>query len=539
MGIIDRLSTAWTVFTGSQEIQKSNSGEIDLEKSQASRESKAYVEDPLGFIQAMGYKSRPYSLSFEILRRMATKNSVIASIINTRVNQVSTFSTPARFNKDSVGFEIRLRDPNKTPEKEDLEIITAIEQFLENTGYHKDTSRDDFDTFIRKIVRDRLTYDQVCYEIVPDKKGRPSEFYAVDASTIRIANEDIKESYSEFSDDIKGVKNKEEVRYVQVLSGQIRSLFTSDEMGFSISNPRTDINVSGYGFSELEMLIQQITSHLWAEEYNGRFFSQGGTTKGILNLKGAAHAPISPQQIESFKRQWVSQLSGITGAWKTPIVSVDGLEYINVSQSNREMEFEKWMNYLINVSCAVYQIDPAEINFPNRGGAGGSGGGLSEGGVGERIQYSRDKGLRPLLRFIESSINKHIVSKFDQRFVFSFVGFDSKSEKEMLDLKQTKVKTFLTVNEIRQEEGLEPLEFGDLILDNTYIQYLSQKAQEKMMGGGGDEDDGNEDDGNEDDGNEDEDDGNEDEDDGQIDYENDFENVKKSGNAKFLVIEFD
>lgn len=23
------------------------------------------------------------------------------------------------------------------------------------------------------------------------------------------------------------------------------------------------------------------------------------------------------------------------------------------------------MNYLINIACAVYRIDPAEINFPN------------------------------------------------------------------------------------------------------------------------------------------------------------------------------
>ncbi len=65
---------------------------------------------------------------------------------------------------------------------------------------------------------------------------------------------------------------------------------------------------------------------------------------------------VSRTQLDAFRRQWTAQLSGTTGSWKTPVVSVEGLEYINVSQSNREMEYEMWMNYLINICCAVYQI---------------------------------------------------------------------------------------------------------------------------------------------------------------------------------------
>lgn len=471
MGFFERqLTKAFNALVGSN-------SNLDLFKSKPKQEMKAYLEDPLGLVTAIGYKDKPFSLSYDVLRRMATRDAVISSIINTRVNQVSTFTAPARFNRSGVGFEIRLRDPNEVPTEEDKKIMIAIEKFLENTGYDNDNTRDDFDTFIRKIVRDRLIYDQVTFEIVPDRKGRPAEFYAVDASTIRIASENLMPDQT--------IPKNKEVKYVQVINGEIVAQFTADELCFATANPRTDIHVGGYGFSELEMLIHQITSHLWAEEYNSRFFSQGGTTKGILNLKGSANAPISPQQLDAFKRQWLSQVSGMTGAWKTPVVSVEGLEYINVSQSNREMEFEKWLNYLINIACAVYQIDPAEINFPNRGGATSSSGGLGEGGIEERLQHSKDKGLRPLLRFIESIINKHIVSRFDERFVFAFVGLDAKSEREVVELQGKQVKIYKTVNEIRQEEGLEPIEGGDIILDPTYVQYLNQLNQQNMMAQGG------------------------------------------------------
>jgi len=555
MGLFDRLTNAYNAFAGfnSSILGTPMDSTMDIEKAEPSREMKALLEDPLGVLNSMGYKDRPYSLSYDVLRRMGTKDAVISSIITTRVNQVSTFTAPARFNRSGLGYEIRLRDPDAAPNKQDTDVMTSIEEFLENTGYDNNNDRDDFDTFIRKIVRDRLIYDQVTFEIVPDKLGRPAEFYAIDSATIRLATEELVEDAKQSGMQEQGVKASEMVKYCQVIDGKIVAYFTSSELAFGTSNPRTDMYVGGYGFSELEMLIHQVTSHLWAEEYNSRFFSQGGTTKGILNLKGNAAAPISPHQLDSFKRQWLSQVSGMTGAWKTPVVSVEGLEYINVSQSNREMEFEKWMNYLINIACAVYQIDPAEINFPNRGSEGG---GLGDGGIEDRLKHSKDKGLRPLLRFVESLINKHLVSKFDQRYVFSFVGMDSKSEKEIVELNAQRVKVYKTVNEIRKEEGLPKLEGGDIILDPTYIQYLAQQAQAEMMKqqggeggmpgmpGGEGQDENNGDDEEEDD-------------DGQFDWQDDEaddqEDTKKSmaeqleelkfdmskSNVKFLTIEIE
>jgi len=268
-----------------------------------------------------------------------------------------------------------------------------------------------------------------------------------------------------------------------VIDGVVKSWFTGNELAFGTRNPRTSIYVQPYGFSELEQLIHQITSHLYAEEYNARYFSQGGTTKGIINIKSdpTINGVLDANQIEGFKRQWHAQISGLTGAWKTPIVQTPGLEYLNVNQSNREMEFEKWMNYLINIACAVYQIDPAEVNFPNNGGAGGSGGALFEGNAEGRLKNSKDKGLRPLLRHIEGMINKYIISRFSNEYVFNFVGIDAQTEKEVLDLDKDAVRVFKTVNEIRKERDMKPIDSGDIILDSTYIQYLNMKSQQDMM----------------------------------------------------------
>lgn len=484
MGLSDLIYKAFT--TQNNQITSSDNQSDDLVKSQPAQTPLSIVEDPMAIVQSLGYKDKPSSLTYEVLRKMSVRNSVIAAIIQTRVNQVSTFSQPARYTKDGVGFEIKLRDPKKKPDDRQKAIITAIEQFIENMGYEYDPGRDDFDTFLRKIVRDSLTYDQVTFEVVPDRLGRPAEVLAVDASTIRAARVEPEDGeqyvYS------GGSQSPNSVKWVQILNNTVVAEFTSAELAFAIRNPRTDMNVQPYGLSELEILVHQVTSHLWAEEYNSRYFSQGGTTKGILNLKGQN---ISKVQLDAFRRQWTAQLAGVTGAWKTPVVSVDGLEYINVSQSNREMEYEMWMNYLINISSAVYQIDPAEVNFPNRGGAGGtSGGGLGEGGIADRLQNSKDKGLRPLLRFVESLINKHIVRRFGPDYVFGFVGYDGESEQSRIELSNKQVRAFKTINEVRGENDLAPIDNGDIILDPTYTNYLLQQQQQEQMEqeqGGGEE----------------------------------------------------
>lgn len=158
-----------------------------------------------------------------------------------------------------------------------------------------------------------------------------------------------------------------------------------------------------------------------------------------------------------------------------------GLEYLNVSQSNREMEFEKWMNYLINISCAVYQIDPAEVNFPNNGGVGGKGTSMMESGHKDKVKNSKDKGLKPLLNFLASLINKYIIHPFSNDFMFSFKGLEENSEKDQADLDAIQVKTYKTVNEVRAEHDEDPIENGDIILDGVFVQYASMLQQQQQQ----------------------------------------------------------
>lgn len=426
-----------------------------------------YEYDFLGTNAFAGsYKEKTSPLSFEILKNLSTKVAPISAIINTRINQVGAFTSQSRYKNNGVGFSIKSKDPDKEIDDETQKKILELERFILNCGFSKSKKRDSFDTFIRKITRDSLTLDQVNFEIVRDEDGKPFEFYAVDASTIRAATEE----YQPKDDGLDESKENEEVEYIQLVDGKVVAWFTDDELAFAIRNPRTDIGMQPYGLSEIETITKQLASYLEAEDYNMRFFQQGGMTKGILNIKEDPNGISGARGLESFKRQWRTQVTGQQGAWKIPVLQLPGeLEFINIQQSGGEMVFEKWVNYLINISCAVYQIDPAEINFPNNGGAGGKGNSLFQ-GQSDKINASKDKGLIPLLQFIQNTINKFLISDFSDEFTFVFEGLDIEDESKKLQIDRDEVNTYKTVNEKRIEKGMDTIEGGDVILNPYYMQ---------------------------------------------------------------------
>jgi hypothetical protein len=491
-----QMATAHVPAIVAQEVRKAWK---QLPNTDPSRGPKSWFHDPLSLQYSLGYKDRRFALTYETLKRIAGQLSVISSIINTRAAQVAAFSQPYRWTK-SLGFVVRHKDPDHATTPAETAFIKELEEFVLRCGRREQNPfsrvpRDDFEMFLRKIVRDSLIFDQACFEVVPDRLGLPFEFLAVDSSTIRLAADDryigVNTSYHQrngFVPDMPtrfanlyegrtyGVESGGEapVSFVQVVNGQIENVYSHDNMAFGVRNPRTDIYIQGYGFGELEQLITIVTSHLYAEEYNRKFFSQGSAPKGMLNLKGDNY---TPEMLEGFRRQWAAQAQGVENSWRTPIMQSEGIEWIDLNKSNAEMEFGKWMEYLIKISCGVFLIDPAEINFDLHGGQSQKP--MFESSQEWKLKASRDRGLKPLLRFLAKLINRNIIDKIDDHFTLEFVGLDELSETEKHEMLVEQIASYMTLNEARRTLDLPDLEGGDIPMNPVYIQ-----AMEKMQGGG-------------------------------------------------------
>lgn len=453
---------------------------------------KAFFIDPLEFNANLGYKDKPFSLTYTSLKRMAGA-PIINAIIKTRKNQIADFAEP-QSDRYSTGFVVRKKPKNgietKMTEK-DKKIANSITDFILNCGGNSSWTNDDFDTFVRKIVEDSLIYDQMTFECIRNRRGKLERFVATDASTFRIADSAFLKDYRNPNFDAKGrgvwfnrdmyweedvrIVNGYSPQFVQVYQNSVVSDFYPWELCFAVRNPTTSIYSNGYGCSELEELISVVTSMLYSDEYNRRFFSQGSAPKGLLRVKGG----MNETALQQFKQQWQAMISGVMQSWKTPVVEAD-VDWIDLQKSNRDMEFQSWLEYLIKVACAVYSIDPSEIGWDISRGSGNSG--LFEGSQAERLQHSKDKGLYPILKFIQRKINKYIVEQIDPEFEFIFVGLNGITIDKELEMDVKKLSSFQTINEIRAKWDLPEIEStGEVIENSIFFQAYSQKKQQEMQ----------------------------------------------------------
>lgn len=448
--------------------------------------NKSFLIDPLEFTTNLGYKDKIYSLSYGTLKRMS-KTPIISTIIKTRKNQVADFAE-SQSNKYSNGFVIRKKgaEENKLS-KEDKRSISQITDFLLNCGVNGAWDTDDFDEFIRNMIDDSLTYDQMTFEVVRNRRGRIEKFIATDAATHRIADTAFRDNYQ--NDFIKrGASNRSQFfnthmnipdykgyspTHVQIYQNAVVNEYYPWELCFGVRNPSTSIYSNGYGLSELEELINVVTSMLWGDEYNRRFFSQGSAPKGLLRVKGNTNE----RALQQFKQQWQAMISGVMQSWKTPVVEAD-IDWIDLQKNNRDMEYTAWMEYLIKLSCGIYSIDPTEIGWDISKSGGG---GMFEGSQEQRLMHSKDKGLYPLLKFLQRKINKYIISPLAPEFEFVFVGINGMTMEKELELDVKKAGSFTTINETREKWGLDAIEHGDIIENSVYWQAVSAEQQRQAQ----------------------------------------------------------
>lgn len=391
--------------------------------------------------------------------------------------------------------------------KKELEERTAkkkkyITAFLLNCGEDKDrpfqSKKWNFDSYLRAIIWDSLIYDQVATELVPKEaqnlngKFNVHHFQPIDGATIRFASPAlVKYRSGEMSngydilypeEELKALEERDaleldeerlernEYKYVQVIRGRILRAFTENEIAIGMRNPVTDLISNGYAISELEILVSLVTSHLNTEFYNKAYFQQGFSAKGILHVK----ANLNRSKLEELRRHWNHMVKGNRNSFQTPIMSgMEEIQWIPLTQNHSEMEFSMWLNYLIKMICAVYQIDPSEIGYGMRDSGGG--GGLSGDNTQEKLKQSKDKGFLPLMNFLASYINNNIIDKIDDDFCLEWVGLEEEDLAQKVQIELQEIKYKRTVNEIREADGLPPIKGADdLILDPTFFQWFSQ-----------------------------------------------------------------
>lgn len=485
-------------------IKESNPDAIPEQEDKTSADDnpeigrKAVLTDPFFTQQSQQtlYKYKVSRLSNKTLKDVSLRDWLVSSIIQNRVDTLARFSRP-QTKKFDMGFRIVKRKEDEEYSEAERQEVENIQAFVYNCGRIKNTPDDDrmlFGEFIKLIVRDALTFGHISVEKIKTRRNALHRFRPLPAESIYHINEDMsKKQVKEHVDSVKNTyaptsdndpKKRYEVndvaldyyKYVQVsYDDRPLAVFGDEDMIFKLFNPQNFADANGYAYSPLEMAIINLTHHMNTEHYNSNFFTHGQAAKGILHLKGT----VTQSQLTAFRRQFYNLINGSQHAWRTPIISgLEDVQWVPMAGGSKDMEYMQYNSHLMRAICAQFQIDPLELGLDIITGTGG--GSSSQNGNEQKLEASRERGLYPILMFIEDFINNDIIPAIDpeyqKKYKFQFEGYTDETPQTEVALLQAEMTVNKSMNDLltaaRKPKIKHPV--GDLPMNQAFWQLVGQ-----------------------------------------------------------------
>ena len=458
--------------------------------------SKAILTDPYYDHAAHNYflsKSKISRIANRTLREISMRDWLVNAILQIRCDTVLRFSRPQE-KKYEMGYKVIKTNHHEVVTQEDIENIRMLEDYIYHCGRIDSTPRGEemlFGEFVKLITWDALTFGHIAVEKVLTRKGSLHRFRPLPAETVYRVNPNVSKDTVEnqakialelyhkkrSDNDPRGdgqinTPDMEYLKYVQQTADmRVVNVFGDEDMVFKLFNPKNFADSNGYAISMVEQAVIMITNHLNVESYNANYFTHGYAARGILHLKGT----VTQNTLASFRRQFYNTISGSNNAWRTPIVSgLDDVQWIPMSGSAREMEYINFNSHVMRSICAQFQIDPIEVGLDYLTTANGRAASQAKESGQFKITYSRERGLLPILYFIEDMINQDVIPSLDKelaaKYKFKFVGYTDDTAQTDISLRQAQMTVFSSMNDLLKNEDRKPIDhpIADLPLNQAF-----------------------------------------------------------------------
>ena len=203
------------------------------------------------------------------------------------------------------------------------------------------------------------------------------------------------------------------------------------------------------GFGTLEAAQTDILIDHYVNDYNKRFFENDARPGGILKTDQKLSQEVYDRLIE----RWENKYKGTDKANKTAILE-QGLDFQVVGSTARDMDFLEQQKWIRDKIMAMFKNTKVVLGITedvNRANA-------------EASQFIWNKNnIKPKMQRLVDYINEFLTPRYGDNI---FLGFDDpvpEAEEQKLNKFDKSVNRWITINEVREEEGKEPIEGGDFL----------------------------------------------------------------------------
>ena len=233
--------------------------------------------------------------------------------------------------------------------------------------------------------------------------------------------------------------------------------FNRDEIVYCKEHPRS---MSCYGFSRVQSIMDIVKSLHYSTLYNKRFFEETTIPDGILSL-----LETNEPEIKEFMSYWNNEFKA--QPHKVAVVNKD-VKWQPFSISQKELEFLDTQRWYFNMVVSAFGLSPNEVGVTES---------LNRSTSATQSELVKRKSIRPFLKLLETYINKGIISEFGfEGIQFQFIYDDPAEKKMRLDNWALELSMGVkTINEVRNELGMEPIEGGDV--SNSFASRMGMQEE--------------------------------------------------------------
>lgn len=344
----------------------------------------------------------------DMYEKHATVNAAIRKVVKVAVN---------------TGYEFVPRTVSDEMIEEEVKI--ARDFFNNSRGFKDELTY----TYLALMI-----YGESYMYVVPKRNRQPKRLKYIPPWTMNI----------------KADKHGEVIEYFQIdpespNSAPIR-YSPKEIIHFKIHNPKDKL----YGLSPLEPLKSVVLTDILAENFNRQFFKNGATTGTVFVLNGA-----SDETVKRMQRYIHEKYVGSENA-HLPLVMEGDISVHNASPSIHDMGFEEGRASIRAQILAVLDVPPAKLGYMETANRSNSR---------EQDKTFRTESILPLQNIVETALSDQLLMEIlgIKTVMFNHSDADVRDRQEQMELWARAVQNgIMTVNEVRNMQGLEMLDGGDI-----------------------------------------------------------------------------
>jgi hypothetical protein len=238
--------------------------------------------------------------------------------------------------------------------------------------------------------------------------------------------------------------------------------FSADEIIYGMMRPRPELPI--FGYSQVEQIFTEATEAIRKTFYQLEFWRAGSMPELIITVPDNW----TPRQIATFQAHFDAVLSGqLTLKSKVRFVP-GGMKPFDIKNASGESLWSQRDELLVRLACYAFSVSPTPfIHQTNRATAN------------QAAESANEEGLYPLMSYWKDDVADTIIQeKFGYDDIeFVYLPRPEADQKKQSEIHQVRLHDgTVTINEVREELGLEPVEDGDhhLVYTGSTVLRLDQ-----------------------------------------------------------------